>query len=398
MIAERADFYDRHMRIALVISAFGAGGSERAMSVLANYWAGNGEQVTLITLAPAGNDFYRLHATVRRIGLGVSARSRNLFERVRNNIERVRALRRQIRDIRPEIIISFGDTTNVTTLLAAVGMALPVVICEQVDPRQYAIGTAWSLLRRAVYRLAVALVVVSKAMATGWAQNIVPNDRIRVIPNPVHFMPTGSARPSNVAVRGGTIVAMGRLVKQKGFDILLEAFRLCSDCHPQWSLYILGEGDERETLEAMAETLKLQERVKFLGLVKDPSLVLRDADMFVMSSRFEGFPLALIEAMACGLPVISTDCPTGPSEIIRNGVDGILVPAEDAHALSAAMECLLADPEKRRRLATEAVNIVDRFGAEKVMMLWDQLRMQVVGIPQRLDVDKESIVLPGHRS
>lgn len=386
------------MRIALVISAFGAGGSERAMSVLANYWADNGEQVTLITLAPEGNDFYRLHVTVRRIGLGVTARSRNLFERVWNNVERVRALRRQIRDIRPEIVISFGDTTNVTTLLAAVGMVLPVVICEQVDPRQYAIGTAWSLFRRAVYRRAVALVVVSKAMATGWAQTIVPNDRIRVIPNPVHFMPTGSERPSNVAVRGGTIVAMGRLVKQKGFDILLEAFRLCSDHHPQWSLHILGEGEERKTLEAMAETLKLQGRVKFIGLVKDPSLVLRDADMFVMSSRFEGFPLALIEAMACGLPVISTDCPTGPSEIIRNGVDGILVPAEDAYALSAAMECLLADPEKRRRLATEAVNIVDRFGAEKVMMLWDQLRMQVVGIPQRVDVDNKSIVLPGHRS
>lgn len=373
------------MRIALIISAFGAGGSERAMSVMANYWGGKGEDVALITLAATGQDFYPLHSAVRRIGLGVMMRSTTIRDRVWNNVERVRALRRQIRDIHPDIVISFGDTTNVVTLLATVGMASPVVICEQVDPRQYAIGRAWSLLRRAIYRRAAALVVVSKAMATGWAQRIVSNDRIRVIPNPVYVMPVGSEGSSNGAARGRTIVAMGRLVRQKGFDLLLEAFKLCSNRHPQWSLHIVGEGNERQTLQAMTATLKLEDRVKFLGLVKEPTAVLRQADLFVMSSRFEGFPLALIEAMACGLPVISTDCPTGPSEIIRDGVDGILVPLGNVQALSVAIERLLADSEERRRLAAEAVNIVDRFGVEQVMTMWDQLRTQVVRIPGHLD-------------
>lgn len=367
------------MRITLVISTLGPGGAERAMSVMANYWSATSHDVTLITLAPADHDFYALDSRVKRVGLGLVKDSRNLIEVVCNNFARVTSLRRKIQHARPDVVICFGDTTNVKALLATSGTGLPVVVCEQVDPRQYPIGRIWDLLRRLVYPRAVTIVVVSSAMATGWAERIVRKDRIRMIPNPVYVMPNSSVERFNGDPPGFTIVTMGRLVKQKGFDHLLEAFRLCSDRNPEWSLEILGEGDERQSLETMRAELRLSDRVRFLGIVKEPSTVLRQADLFVMSSRFEGFPLALVEAMACGLPVISTDCPTGPSQIIRNDIDGILVPPDDVTALAGAMDQLMGNPAKRRRLATRAVEVVERFGTCKIMTMWDELLAHIAG-------------------
>jgi len=365
------------MRITLVISTFGPGGSERAMSVMANYWAARSHDVTLITFASKDQDFYALHARVKRVGLGLLKASTNLIEGVRNNFARVTSLRREIVCSEPDVVICFGDITNVKTLLAASGTGLPIVVCEQIDPRQYPIGRLWNILRRLVYPRAATLVVVSSAMATGWAERITSKNRIRVIPNPVYVSPAPLVNCENRQNQGFTIVAMGRLVRQKGFDVLLKAFSLCSDRHPKWSLDILGDGDERQTLELLKEELRLEKRVRFLGIVKEPSTILRQADLFVLSSRFEGFPLALIEAMACGLPAISTNCPTGPSEIIQNEIDGILVPPGDVSALAGAMERLMDNPAERRRLAARAVDVVERFGTNTIMTMWDDLLAHV---------------------
>jgi GalNAc-alpha-(1->4)-GalNAc-alpha-(1->3)-diNAcBac-PP-undecaprenol alpha-1,4-N-acetyl-D-galactosaminyltransferase len=371
--------HNQAMRITLVISSLAPGGAERAMSEMANYWSATSHDVTLITLASADHDFYALDTRVKRVGLGLLKDSRNLIEGVRNNFARVTSLRREIRHARPHVVISFVDTTNVMALIATSGTGLPVVVCEQVDPRQYSIGWVRDILRRTVYPGAVMLVVVSSAVATGWAERIVRKDRIRMIPNPVYVKPNGSFERFNGHPSGFTIVAMGRLVRQKGFDHLLEAFRLCADRHPKWSLDILGEGNERRSLETMRTELGLSDRVRFLGIVKEPSTVLRQADLFVMSSRFEGFPLALIEAMACGLPTISTDCPTGPSEIIRNDIDGILVPPGDVTALAGAMDRLMGNPAERRRLAARAVDVVERFGTCKIMTIWNELLARIAG-------------------
>lgn len=374
------------MRITLIISSFGAGGAERAMSVMANYWAENGAQVTLITLAAEDHDFYALRPSVKRIGLGVLNHSKNLFERLWNNINRMWVLRSSVTHSEPDVVISFGDTTNVTTLLAMWGKSTPIIICEQIDPRQYSIGRAWDLLRRAFYARATALVVVSKAMAIGWATGVMPPDRIHIIPNPVYVIPDAQERRRKSETAEHTIVAMGRLVHQKGFDLLLEAFKQCSSRFPHWSLAILGEGHERSALESLVTRLELHGRVRFAGLVENPPAVLRGADLFVMSSRFEGFPLALIEAMACGLPVISTDCPTGPSEIIRNHVDGILVPTGDAMKLADAMERLMAHPEERNGLAARAIGVYERFGIEAIMKLWDKLLADISALPDSSQV------------
>ena len=164
---------------------------------------------------------------------------------------------------------------------------------------------------------------------------------------------------------------MGRLARQKGFDLLIEAFSRIANQHPQWSVKILGEGPARASLKRLIAEKGLNGRVVLAGWEPDPDFVLKQSDLFVLSSRFEGFPNALLEAMACGLPSISFDCPSGPAEIIRDTIDGLLVPAEDIEALANTLDRVLGDDSLRQRLSAEAVHVVDRFSAERYFANWD---------------------------
>ena len=170
---------------------------------------------------------------------------------------------------------------------------------------------------------------------------------------------------------------MGRLVREKGFDLLLKAFSTVKKSYPEWSLTILGEGSLRSELECLSQSLDIVNSVHFLGRVKNPYEYLQQADIFVMSSRFEGFPNALCEAMACGLPVISTDCPSGPPEIIRDGVDGILVKNENVEALTEAMSHLISDEKQRQKLGNAAKAITQRFNLDNIMDVWNKLLKEI---------------------
>jgi glycosyltransferase involved in cell wall biosynthesis len=166
---------------------------------------------------------------------------------------------------------------------------------------------------------------------------------------------------------------MGRLSAEKGFDLLLDAFARIAPQHADWSLKILGQGPLRPALQAQALRLDLGERVQFTGEVADPFPILRVADLFVFPSRSEGFGMALAEAMACGLPAVSFDCPSGPRDIVRDGIDGILVPPEDVVALAAALDRLMGDAQERERLAVRAPEVTVRFSRERILSLWQDL-------------------------
>lgn len=364
------------MRCTLIIHSLTSGGAERVISTMANYWAAKGWQINLLTFDDGTEPpFYDLDAQISHIHLGIARYSANPIIGLWNNLTRIQGLRTAIINSKPNVVISFMHKTNEIVLLATRGLNLPVIVSERNDPARPTISKVWTKLRQWTYPFADRIVVQTKRAGNYFSSKL--QERIIVIPNPV-LLPLDEKEVANKLLGECSLIAIGRLVPQKGFDLLLEAMAKLKDRYPEWTLTILGEGELRAQLECLCNELGIGDRVHLLGRVKNPYEFLKQADIFIMSSRFEGFPNALCEAMAYGLAVISTDCPNGPREIIRDGVDGKLVPNEDVSALATAMERLMSDRKERQSLGARAKEVTQRFGLEKVMALWESLISEVV--------------------
>lgn len=188
------------------------------------------------------------------------------------------------------------------------------------------------------------------------------------IPNAVPDIPLGPGDPA-----AHKLIAAGRLARQKGFDLLLKAFAAVAPMHPDWTLDIFGRGPRRASLERSVIDLGLSGRVRINAPTDQLGERMREASVFVLPSRFEGFPLVLLEAMSAGLAVVSFDCPTGPDEIITDGTSGLLIPAEDVPAMAAALHKVMVDEELRRRLAAAAPAAVLSYSSAEVGRRWDEL-------------------------
>lgn len=353
-------------RITCVISSLGSGGAERVISRLANAWAADGRHVEIVTLESAqAAPFYPLDPAVVLRPLGVAAASKGLGEAILGNLRRLVALRRAIQASQPDVVLAFTDVTNVRVLMALLGTRLPVIVSERVDPSQHSIGRVWNFLRDRFYPRADVLVVQSERAARFFPRLAA---QLRVIPNPV-VLPEVAARPRAEGPR--QLVSLGRLHEQKGFDRLFRAFAQVAERHPNWRLTIWGEGPERSALEQLRDALGLQARVALPGNTTAPYERLAEADLFVMSSRYEGFPNALCEALAIGLPAVSFDCASGPAEIIAHGESGWLVPPGDVDQLAAALDRLMGDAALRQHLAANAMRVRDTYALPKVLAMWD---------------------------
>ena len=339
---------------------------------LCNYWAEQGWDVTLASYDDGSQPpFFPLSPRVRHVTLGLHRRSTGLVHSVVNNVRRVARLRKFVREERPERILSFIDATNVLALIAAAGTGIPVVVAERVDPAYHPIPVAWRILRRLTYRRAFAIAVQTRSIAAFFPASW--QGRIAVIPNPVPEIAPPTTEAQKPAGARRSILAMGRLERQKGFDLLIRAFQAAAPARPEWDLTILGEGSERDALADEVSRSGFSTRIALPGLDPDAAGAFRRADLFVLSSRYEGFPNALCEAMACGLPVISFDCPSGPADIVSDGVDGRLVPAEDVDALAAAITELTGNAKLRSALGTRARAVAARYSVERIAERWERV-------------------------
>lgn len=363
------------MHVALVISSLSSGGAERVLSLMANYWAERGWQVTIVTLSGCGNDFYPLDPRVGRVGLDVLKPSANPWQSLRNNLDRIISLRRTLLELAPQVVISFMDLTNILTLMAAAGSGIPVVVSERIDPAYADLGRLRNWLRRKLYPRAAAVVLQTERVRE-WAAGFVPAHRLHVIANPVTTAEQSKGSNDAVVLPGRTVLAVGRLTEQKGFDLLIRAFAATK--RGGWSLLILGEGEQRPQLQALIVSLGMERQIFLKGRVNDVERYLRQADLFVLSSRFEGFPNALLEAMGAGLPVIGYDCPSGPAEIIRHEENGLLLPPGDVVGLAAALTSLMDDEALRSRLGNAARTVNERFAMDKIMRDWQNLLTHAV--------------------
>jgi glycosyltransferase involved in cell wall biosynthesis len=383
------------MRITFVISSLGGGGAERVVSNMARYWADKDWEITILTLFQGRQPLcYDLHPKVEHRDLSNSTLFNNprpdaqsllalhdLFKVLTPSERRVFlrdlilivALRHAIISTNPHIVISFIDVTNICVLLSTHRLSLPIIVSERCDPRQVSTGNeGWDRLRHRLYPHANRIVLLDEQSLSFFSAEV--RRRCRVIPNAVLPPHCSPAHENGAPPKAGEILlAMGRLEREKGFDLLLKAFSNIAPHRPFWSLQIWGQGSLGSTLKAMANDLGLSEKVQFPGFTHQPQHVMRNSDLFVLSSRFEGFPNVLLEAMACGLPVVSFDCPTGPSQIVRDGIDGVLVPAFDVIALSDSLDRLMGDEAERKRLAGKAPEVMERFSTQRIMGMWENL-------------------------
>ena len=353
------------MRIAFVIPSLGAGGAERVATLLANEWNAGGHDVTLVTFDKPGTEpFFALDPGVSLRQIAASA-SRGLSAKLGTNIARVSRLRSVLRELQPDVAVAFMTEANVVALWASRGLGVPVVISERNQPDRPGLGHAHKLARRLTYPLASALVVQTDAIASwGKARFSIP---VHVIPNPVR-LGAGDAPRADGDVEW--LISLGRLAPQKGFDILIESFAAIAGKHPKWRLAIYGEGPDRPLLERQLAASGCADRIVLPGLTRDPAAALRSASLFVLPSRFEGYPNALLEALAQGLPVLATSCPGGTVEILANGAHGMLVPADDVASMTTALDAMLSAPDLRDAYAWKARRAVTGLDVATVGRRW----------------------------
>lgn len=332
-------------------------------------WASRGDRVTLFTFDDGRDDFHPVPAGVTRIALDIAGASTSSLAALRANAHRLRVLRRALRSAAPDVIVSFTDRTNVSTLMAVRGLRVPVVISERIDPRRHDIGVVWSALRRVAYRWATGLVVQTERVRP-WAETHVSPARVHVIGNPLREVAVPAVAAGE---RSTSIAAVGRLVPQKGFDTLLRAFAMVRASHPTWRLVISGEGPQRPSLEAQVDALRIGDAVSLPGRTRTVDAMLADSAVFVLSSRYEGFPNVLLEAMACGCACVATDCDSGPSELLAHESLGLLVPVDDAVALADALTRVLDDAAYRSRLGASARAATQRFAPARTLEAWDDV-------------------------
>lgn len=363
-------------RVVFFVSSMEGGGAERVASLLCNRWAKAGHDVTLVpTYSKGGTCVYPLDHRVRLAYL--ADRVGDARKTPWTSLRRLAAMRGLVREAGADVVVSFLTRVNVATLLATRGLDVPVVVSERVYPPEFPVGFVPERLRRWTYPWA-STVVMQSQRGLEWVRETMPGAKGVVIPNPcVHPLPGSEPRrdPSaHLAPDRRVVLAAGRLSPQKGFDTLIEAFAPLAARYPEWDLVIAGDGEERPPLEAAVAENGLAGRVLLPGRVGNLSDWYARADVFAMSSRVEGFPNTLMEAMAHGLPAVSFDCDTGPADIIRDGVDGWLVPpATGADGLRVALGQLLAHAGLRERMGEVAVSVRERFSPERVGADWNRV-------------------------
>jgi glycosyltransferase involved in cell wall biosynthesis len=369
-------------RITIIVPALGAGGTEHVVNLVANHWNSIGCTVTLITLEPLdAQAYYDFDPEIAIVRLGVPPRRASKLRSAFLVLQRVGRLRSAIRRSRPDFVLSFLTRTNVLTLLATIGFTVPVIVSERNNPASQPFGPLWRWLQTSLYPRAFGLVTMTQGALDHFPSNI--RRKGWIIANPVDLPRDWRNR------RGKSILAaVGRLTHQKGFDLLLEAFSKIADAHPEWQLVIWGEGDERRSLEALRDALGLQKRVDMPGITERPGLWIETADAFVLSSRYEGWGIVLLEAMAAGLPVVSFECDWGPRVMITHESDGILVPRGDVEALAKALDRILADRGLREELGARAAASAQRYMPEQILAEWDVLASCVLKQKSKMHLQK----------
>lgn len=378
------------MKVLFIVPNLVAGGAERQIIYLMRGLLERGISPSIFMLDPVGVFLDEIPDGVK-VYLPNSHRpsdqSSNLVIHHRNLLKTIWQIIRVVRKENPDILYSRHWPTKIPTAFAGWLLRRKVVLSEA-DSLEHSIaykdtGKASSYLKNIACRLADVVVTVSQGVADSLDQLFKINSKTRVIYNGLDI--EGIEKKSreevshpwfNQAQPIPIVVTVGRLVNQKGFSYVIEAVKLVNSKTPL-RLLIIGDGKLKEKLKQQTEELGIKDKVDFLGVRNNPFAYMARCDLFVLSSLYEGLPNVLIEAMALGLPVISTNCPYGPSEIIEDGRNGVLIPVGNPQAISEAVLRVLGDENLRERLKVEAKRRAKDFSLDKMISDYTELFLKI---------------------
>jgi glycosyltransferase involved in cell wall biosynthesis len=353
---------DQNFKIAFCIPSLGSGGAERVTSVLANKFVERGYEVSIIMLVN-NTCVYPLSEKVLLECLNCADDEKLSF--VKRYSLRLKKISNAVKKISPNVVISFMSETNIDVCFALWGMNIPIIVSERNDPATDPSSKIKQIMRRIAYRKPKGFVFQTPDAQAYFSRKI--QKRSKIILNPLTCI---LPKPFNEE-REKRIVAVGRLNKQKNFPMLIDAFYEFSKKHTDYVLEIYGEGALEGRLNEYILSKDLKEKVLLKGFCKDVHEKTLSASLFVMSSDFEGMPNALLEAMAIGLPCISTDCPCGgPRMLITPYENGILVPVNDSKKMLDAMNYMIENPDKAKEMSLKAVAVRDRAKVDTITDEW----------------------------
>ena len=361
------------MKVVVLIYSLGGGGAERVTSILANRLVARGHAVEVGLFDGSVAPHYSLAGAVTVVDLDLAGEPASRWDAALLLFRRVRKVRRWLRESKAELAIGMMTSSAVLLALARPGLSAVVVGAERTYPAAFPLPALWESLRRHTYRMLDAVVAQTDATRQ-WLLTHTKARTVAVIGNPIERLPVTGVGPSPAAYltpRAVIIIAAGRLVAEKGFDRLIDAFAKAGPGAEPAELAILGEGPLREPLLRQAAALGVAERVHLPGNVANLGAWLEASDIFVLSSHFEGMPNALLEAMAHGLACAAYDIPSGTREFIKDGVNGLLVDPTVPDGLAQALTRLVADVPLRRNLGgAAAAHVAANYAPERIVDQW----------------------------
>ena len=347
------------MKILFLVTHLMGGGAERTVSYLSKYMAHNGCEVSILSITD--DIFYQIDPKVNLVTLGIDSKSNNLFDRIFKALKRRILIEKNIKEIAPDVVFCIMPPNVKHTIRLRKKMKFKVITSERANPNfisnskttefhfkmfdasdgvVFQTDRAKKLFKEDIQKKSVVI------------HNAVGNELVYECPHALE--------------RKNTISAMGRLSDQKDYPTLIKAFAAVLKKHPDFTLEIYGDGPDKNKLINHIDELGLSDKVILRGVHGDAILQMANSACYVMSSKFEGMPNALMEAMGIGLPCVSTDCPFGPAELIEDGVNGVLVPVGDAEKMADSISKFIEDKEFAAKCGENAKKILQNHSIESI--------------------------------
>lgn len=342
------------------------GGTERVTSIIANSLASLGYEVTIASIVGGEDPFFHLNKEVKHKTL--STPSNGLAIKIPSVIYNLRKL---LKKESTDILIVADTIAVMFSIPALIGLDVKHLAWEHFNFKSNLGNKKRWFFRRIAARNCDVIVTLTERDRSFWLEGTKRSAQIITIPNPCPY-PVQSNTYKLKEEGTGIVLAVGRLTYQKGYDMLLKAWIEVSQQRPGWKLKIVGDGEELHNLETFIEKNKLAESVEMVGKISNVEDYYNEADIFCLSSRFEGFPMVLLETLSFGLPVVSFDCDTGPEEIVGD-TGSILVPKNDIALLTEGLISLMDNNNKRESIHSKSKDKVEQYHPLQIALQWEKL-------------------------